>query len=224
MKAVEIKKLSLTLETRSSKINILNGVSVSINKGETVSIVGPSGAGKTSLLMLISGLEKPTSGRIYINGIDITFYNEDELAVFRRDHIGIIFQNFYLIPTMTALENVAIPLEFAGVENAFEKAKDALKEVGLSHRLDHFPSQLSGGEQQRVGIARAFAPNPELILADELTGNLDSENGKKIIDMLFAMNKKRKTTLVLITHDIKLANLCKKHIRILDGEVSTHNK
>ncbi|MFI4984331.1 MAG: ABC transporter ATP-binding protein [Rickettsiales bacterium] len=204
-------------------MNILNNISFAIKNGESVSIIGPSGAGKTSLLMLISGLEKPSSGRILINGADITLYTENELAVFRRDNIGIIFQNFYLIPTMTALENVAIPLEFAGVANAFERAKQALIDVGLEHRIDHFPSQMSGGEQQRVGIARAFAPKPALILADEPTGNLDSENGKKIIDILFELNRKTGTTLVLITHDEKIAARCSKRIKILDGELREHN-
>lgn len=221
---IEIKNLSLTLRSLAGHVNILKSLNLKINAGETLSIVGPSGAGKTSLLMLISGLEKPTSGSINILNQNIESMSEDELANFRLENIGIIFQNFYLIPTMNALENVSLALELKNVKNAKLIAKSALEEVGLGHRTTHFPSELSGGEQQRVAIARAFATNPKIILADEPTGNLDSETGKTVMDLLFQMNKKNKTTLILITHDPKIAKRCKKHLHILDGKIHNVNK
>ena len=216
---IKLSNLSLTLKSDAGKINVLKDISLEIPYGQTVSIVGPSGAGKTSLIMLIAGLEKPTSGAIEVNGQRIDNLSEDDLAIFRRKNIGIIFQNFHLIPTMTALENVMIPLDFAGMPNAEKEAINALSLLGLQNRISHFPSQLSGGEQQRVAIARAFATKPKIILADEPTGNLDSETGKVVMDELFDLNKKFGTTFVLITHDPKIAKRCKRHTHILDGEI-----
>ena len=220
---IKLSNVSLTLKSDAGKINVLKNVNLDIPYGQTVSIVGPSGAGKTSLIMLISGLEKPSSGDIEVSNHKISDLSEDNLAVFRRKNIGIIFQNFHLIPSMTALENVMIPLELAGISNAEKEAISALSLVGLQDRIMHFPSQLSGGEQQRVAIARAFAAKPKIILADEPTGNLDSETGKVVMDELFDLNKKFGTTFILITHDSKLAKRCKRHMHILDGEVHESN-
>ncbi len=220
---IKLTDVSLTLKSDAGKINVLKKVNLDISYGQTLSIVGPSGAGKTSLIMLISGLEKPSSGQIEVSGQRIDNLSEDNLAVFRRKNVGIIFQNFHLIPTMTALENVMVPLEFAGVANSEKEAIAALSLVGLQHRISHFPSQLSGGEQQRVAVARAFAAKPKIILADEPTGNLDSETGKIVMDELFDLNKKFGTTFVLITHDTKLAKRCKRHMHILDGEIHESN-
>lgn len=221
---IRIKDLSFNLKSAAGNVNILKKINLSISKGQTISLVGPSGAGKTSMIMLIAGLEKVSSGSINILGKEISSLSEDELAAFRLDNIGIIFQNYYLIPTMTAIQNVSLPLELKGEKNWRQKALDALNAVGLKERAEHFPSQLSGGEQQRVAIARAFVTNPKIILADEPTGNLDSENGKKVMDLLFSMNTKHKTTLILITHDQKIAKRCKKHIHILDGKLANDNK
>lgn len=218
-KIIQINDLSLTLKSSAGNVNILKNVNLDVAAGETVSLVGPSGAGKTSLLMLIAGLERPTSGSIQVVNANIEKMSEDELAKFRLSNLGIIFQNYYLIPTMTAVQNVALSLELNNIQNAEEKALKALNDVGLAHRASHYPSELSGGEQQRVAIARAFVTNPKLILADEPTGNLDSANGKSIMDLLFKMNSKNKTTLILITHDSKIAKRCKKHIHILDGKI-----
>lgn len=182
--------------------------------------MGPSGSGKTTLLMVLAGLEKPTSGTVEVAGTELGGLSEDDLATFRRDNIGIVFQNFHLIPTMTALENVAIPLEFAGHEDAFKNAGEALAAVGLSERVKHYPGQLSGGEQQRVAIARAFVTTPRLILADEPTGNLDIETGKKVMDMMFEMTRIHGTTLLLVTHDPVLAKGCDIMVNILDGRIA----
>ncbi len=182
-----------------------------------MSIVGPSGAGKTTLLMALSGLERPTSGRICVADIDLGQADEDGLARFRRQHIGIVFQSFHLVPTMTALENVALPLEFAGATDALERAEAALSATGLADRLDHFPGELSGGEQQRVALARAFVANPSLILADEPTGNLDRETGQRVMDLLFNLQRQHGTTLILVTHDERLANRCGSTIEMADG-------
>ena len=221
---IRIKDLSFNLKSAAGNVNILKKINLSISKGQSISLVGPSGAGKTSMIMLIAGLEKVSSGSISILGKEISSLSEDELAAFRLDNIGIVFQNYYLIPTMTAIQNVSLPLELKGEQNWKQKALDALSIVGLKERAEHFPSQLSGGEQQRVAIARAFVTNPKIILADEPTGNLDSENGKKVMDLLFSMNTKYKTTLILITHDQKVAKRCKKHIHILDGKLVNDNK
>jgi putative ABC transport system ATP-binding protein len=187
--------------------------------GETVSIVGPSGSGKSTMMMVIAGLERPTSGRIQVAGMNLDTLDEDGLALFRRKSVGIVFQNFHLIPTMTALENVAVPLELAGDRAAFDKAAQELAAVGLDHRLGHYPGQLSGGEQQRVALARAFAVEPRLLLADEPTGNLDGDTGQRIIDLMFELRARRGTTLLLITHDPALAQRCGRTVRLLDGRI-----
>ena len=187
--------------------------------GEAVGIVGPSGSGKTSLLMLLAGLEQATSGTVEVAGRPLTGLDEDGLARFRRENVGIVFQAFHLIPTMTALENVSVPLELADVEDAEARAGAALEAVGLGHRLTHLPGQLSGGEQQRVALARAFAPRPKLLLADEPTGNLDSATGVAVMDLLFRMQAELGTTLLLITHDGALAGRCGRRVRIVDGRV-----
>lgn len=184
-------------------------------------MVGPSGSGKTSLLMLIAGVERATGGRIEVAGQDITHLDEDQLAVFRRKHVGIVFQNFHLIPTMTARENVTVALEFAGFKDTAAIAENHLKALGLGHRLDHYPEQLSGGEQQRVALARAFAIRPTLLLADEPTGNLDGENGHMIMDMLFSLSKEHGTTLLLITHDKELAAKTSRQLMMSDGRIRT---
>ena len=216
---VEIRNLHLSLIGGAGPVNILRGIDLTVNKGETISIIGPSGAGKTTLLMALSGLEKPTSGQIHIADIDLTQIGEDELARFRRDHIGIVFQSFHLVPTMTAVENVALPLEFAGWQDPSGQAKSALEKTGLSDRLEHFPGELSGGEQQRVALARAFVANPALILADEPTGNLDRETGEMVMNQLFSLQKDHMTTLVLVTHDESLASRCQRSIKMMDGRL-----
>ncbi|MGM0423003.1 MAG: ABC transporter ATP-binding protein [Pseudomonadota bacterium] len=214
---VSMNNIKLTLGSEAGKVDILRGISLDIAAGERLSIVGPSGSGKTTLLMVLSGLQMPTSGSVSIADADITEMNEDELAGFRRDNIGIVFQNFHLVPTMTALENVATPLEFAGDREAFAKAEKVLEAVGLGHRLTHYPGQLSGGEQQRTALARALVGRPKLLLADEPTGNLDGETGEKIIEQLFHLSEESGTTLVLVTHDIGLAARCDRSIHIADG-------
>ncbi|WP_035724649.1 ABC transporter ATP-binding protein [Fodinicurvata fenggangensis] len=216
---IHLQDLHLTYRGTAAEVHVLRGITLSIARGETVSLVGPSGSGKTSLLMVSAGLERSTGGRIEVAGQDIGRLDEDGLAEFRRDRIGIVFQDFHLIPTMTARENVAVPLEFAGRSEAFERAAEVLADVGLDHRLDHYPGQLSGGEQQRVALARAFATSPDLLLADEPTGNLDGETGGKVIDLLFSLQRTHNTTLLLITHDPALAERCERRIRIADGEI-----
>ena len=216
---LSVQNIKLSLSGHTGVVDILRGVTLPIEAGERVSIVGPSGSGKTTLLMVISGLQTPSSGAVDIDGQDITQMDEDTLAAFRRDNIGIVFQNFHLVPTMTALENVATPLEFAGDKNAMEKAKKALISVGLGHRIDHYPGQLSGGEQQRTALARALAPAPRLILADEPTGNLDHDTGEKIIAQIFELAETAGTTLVLVTHDMDLARRCDRIVKIADGEI-----
>lgn len=196
---------------------ILHDISLQVQPGEALSIVGASGSGKTSLMMVMAGVEKASSGQIVIAGENITNYTEDQLAEFRRRHIGIVFQNFHLIPTMSALENVAVALEFAGRTDAQERAREALGLVGLHARVDHYPSQLSGGEQQRVALARAFAIRPSLLLADEPTGNLDSDTGRQIIELMFALQQQQNSTLVLITHDPSLAKRTHRPLTMQDG-------
>ncbi|MCW9034508.1 MAG: ABC transporter ATP-binding protein [Alphaproteobacteria bacterium] len=217
--AVELKDVHLKLTSEAGQVNILRGLNLEINRGETVGIVGPSGSGKTTMLMIIAGLERPSQGGVATAGIALNDLDEDGLASFRRDHVGIVFQDFHLIPTMTALENVAVPLEFAGDKGAFEKAKEQLEAVGLGHRLSHYPGQLSGGEQQRVALARAFVTEPSLLLADEPTGNLDGETGKAVMELLFDLQARKNTTLMLITHDPALAARCGREIRIEDGKI-----
>ena len=214
---VALSDVALTLGSSAGEVNILRGIDLSIPRGETVSVVGPSGSGKTSMLMIIAGLERASAGRVVIGGEDYGRLSEDALALFRRDHVGIVFQSFHLIPTMTALENVAIPLELARRRDAFDRAAAMLDAVGLGHRLSHYPGQLSGGEQQRVALARAFAPEPDLILADEPTGNLDTETGSQIIDVMFDLSQSHETTLLLITHDRQLAGRCDRVVTMRDG-------
>ncbi len=221
--AVSLQDITLTLPSRAGAVEILRGVDLSVNLGEAIGIVGPSGSGKTSLLMLIAGLERATSGTIEVAGVSLTGKNEDALARFRRDTIGIIFQSFHLIPTMTALENVGIPLEFKGVSNALQIAREKLERVGLGHRLTHYPGQLSGGEQQRVAIARALASGASLLLADEPTGNLDQETGDQIINLLFELKDQHAASLLLITHDRALAQRCDRIAEVRDGRIITGN-
>lgn len=211
--------LVFTAIAASGPVQVLRGVDLTVTSGEAVGIVGPSGSGKTSLLMLLAGLERPTAGRLQVAGRDLAALDEDQLARFRRDEVGIVFQAFHLIPTMTALENVAVPLEFAGRGDAFGRAAEALREVGLGHRLDHYPGQLSGGEQQRVALARAVVAEPRLILADEPTGNLDRTTGNAVMELLFGLRARMGTTLLLITHDPQLAERCGRQVRIEDGRI-----
>lgn len=217
---LSLQNISLNLTGSVGDVSILRDVSFSLPKGKSVAIVGPSGSGKTSLLMICAGLLKPSAGKVLFKGQDVTQHSEDDLSTLRRDNMGIIFQSFHLIPTMTALENVAIPLELAGIKDAQDRARAALDNVRLSHRLTHYPAQLSGGEQQRVAIARAISVRPGLILADEPTGNLDQETGKVIISYLFDQVKTNGAPLALITHDPALAESCDIQIHIQDGKVS----
>ncbi len=209
----------LALDSNAGRIEILHGISLDVQVGETLALVGPSGSGKSSLLMLMGGLERATSGTITALDHDLSAMDEDALARFRRENMGVVFQNFHLIPTMTALENVATPLELAGRKDAIERAKAELEAVGLAHRADHYPSQMSGGEQQRVALARACAPSPRLLLADEPTGNLDQSTGETIMDLLFDLHAKRDTTLVLVTHSNALAERCERVVRLRDGRI-----
>ena len=208
---------SLSLKGNAGIVDILKGISLEVKKGETLGLVGPSGSGKSSLLMLMGGLERATGGRVAALGQNLTTMNEDQLARFRRDNMGIVFQSFHLIPTMTALENVATPLELAGVPDAFDRAAEELAAVGLAGRAGHFPSQMSGGEQQRVALARAFVAEPRLLLADEPTGNLDRAKGEEVMALLFDLRARLGTTLLLITHDPALAARCPRQLRIEDG-------
>ena len=209
----------LALDSNAGRIEILHGISLDVQAGETLALVGHSGSGKSSLLMLMGGLERATSGTITALDHDLSAMDEDALARFRRENMGVVFQNFHLIPTMTALENVATPLELAGRKDAIERAKAELEAVGLAHRADHYPSQMSGGEQQRVALARACAPSPRLLLADEPTGNLDQSTGETIMDLLFDLHAKRDTTLVLVTHSNALAERCERVVRLRDGQI-----
>ncbi|KPA21496.1 putative ABC transporter ATP-binding protein [Shimia sp. SK013] len=215
-----LKDATLALDSNAGRVEILNGITLDVHKGETLALVGPSGSGKSSLLMLMGGLERATSGKITALDQNLSQMSEDALAKFRREHMGVVFQNFHLIPTMTALENVATPLELAGRKDAMARARVELDAVGLSHRADHYPSQLSGGEQQRVALARACAPSPQILLADEPTGNLDQATGEVIMDLLFDLHEKRGTTLVLVTHSNDLANRCARTVRLRDGVIA----
>ena len=211
--------MHLSLESNAGTIEILKNISLNVSNGESLALIGPSGSGKSSLLMLLGGLERASSGSVRVAGTELSDLNEDQLAVLRRDQMGIVFQSFHLIPTMSALENVATPLELAGVTDAFKKARGALDTVGLTHRQDHFPGQLSGGEQQRVALARAVVAQPKILLADEPTGNLDGINGIAIMDLLFSLRDQFGSTLILVTHDPVLANRCNRIIRLHDGEI-----
>jgi putative ABC transport system ATP-binding protein len=217
--AIAMENVELSLGDGASRVHILRGVSLEVARGQAIGLVGPSGSGKSTLLMTAAGLERPDSGSVRIGGEEITRLPEDALAQFRGRRIGIVFQAFHLIPTMTALENVAVPLELAGEPDAFERAEAELRSVGLGERLDHYPGQLSGGEQQRVAIARALAPHPTILVADEPTGNLDEATGKDIVDLLFALKRERGTTLLLVTHDSSLAERCDRVVRLREGHI-----
>jgi putative ABC transport system ATP-binding protein len=218
--AIDLRDVHLTLSSRAGEVKILRGVSLRANAGEAIGIVGPSGSGKTSLLMVVSGLEPVTSGEIAVSGTSLLNKSEEQLAQFRRENVGIIFQSFHLIPTLTALENVAIPMEFRGLSDAADRARKGLERVGLGHRLTHYPGQLSGGEQQRVAIARALASGAKILLADEPTGNLDQDTGQSIIDLLFELKNNEGATLLLVTHDRNLAKRCDRIIEVRDGRLT----
>ncbi len=217
--AILLDDVHLTLGSSAGPVNILRGIDLRVASGEVVAVVGPSGSGKSSMMMLIGGLERATRGSVTVAGAALDRMDEDALALFRRDRVGIVFQNFHLIPTMTALENVAIPLEFAGVADAFDRAAARLEAVGLGARLGHYPGQLSGGEQQRTALARAFAADPAIVLADEPTGNLDGETGAQITELMFGMARARGATFLLVTHDDALAARCDRTIRLVDGHI-----
>ena len=221
---LSLTNAALSLMGNAGRVDILHGISLKVHKGETLGLVGPSGSGKSSLLMLMGGLEQATSGKVIALGQDLTTMNEDQLARFRRNNMGVVFQSFHLIPTMTALENVATPLELAGHKDAFDRAAAELEAVGLGNRADHYPSQMSGGEQQRVALARASAPRPRILLADEPTGNLDEANGQAIIDLLFGLRERHGSTLVMVTHSGELARRCDRTIRLRDGRIEDETK
>ena len=216
---VELNAAELTLGSGASSVKVLNGIDLRVAKGESVGIVGPSGSGKSTLLMVVAGLERLDRGEVIVAGSPLHRLAEDDLAAVRGRSIGIVFQSFHLIPNMTALENVAVPLELAGIRDAFDRARDELVAVGLGERLSHFPGQLSGGEQQRVAIARALVPEPALIVADEPTGNLDADTGRQIADLLFAKQAERGATLLLVTHDEKLAARCDRQVAVRSGRI-----
>lgn len=217
--AIALHGIELTLASDAGAVEVLRGIDLEVSQGETVGVVGPSGSGKTSMLMVMAGLEPPTAGGLIVAGHDLVGLDEDALACFRRDHVGIVFQSFHLVPTMTALENVAIPLEFAGAADAFDRAEAELQAVGLGHRLGHYPGQLSGGERQRVALARAFVAEPAILLADEPTGSLDQETGERVLDMMFELKQRRGTTLVLVTHAPELAQRCGRILKLADGRI-----
>ena len=222
-RAVCLKDVHLTLESAAGEVNILRGISLAVEQGEAVGIIGPSGGGKSTMMMVIAGLERASSGQVETAGIDLGQMDEDALALFRRDNVGIVFQDFHLIPTMTALENVAVPLEFAGIEDADERARDRLAAVGLDHRLEHYPGQLSGGEQQRVALARALMNDPDIILADEPTGNLDVTAGGEITAILQGLHADEGKTIVMVTHDLDLAQLADQVYVMREGGATPHD-
>ncbi|MFT6527518.1 MAG: putative ABC transport system ATP-binding protein [Celeribacter sp.] len=214
---ISLKNIGLSLDGNGGRVDILHDITLDVARGETVGLIGPSGSGKSSLLMLLGGLEQATTGVVSVLGRNLTDMNEDALARFRRDHMGVVFQSFHLIPTMTALENVATPLELAGHADAFDRAREELIAVGLGNRCDHFPSQMSGGEQQRVALARAAVPRPDIFLADEPTGNLDGTTGEAIMDLLMGLRDRHGATMILVTHAPELAARCDRVIRLRDG-------
>ena len=216
---VRARNVTLALGSAEAKVEILRGIDLDIRRGESVAVLGASGSGKSSLMAVLSGLERATNGEVMIGGADFSALDEDDLARARRGHVGIILQAFHLLPTMTALENVAVPLELAGDKHAFDRAARELTAVGLGHRMDHYPAQLSGGEQQRVAIARAMAPGPEILFADEPTGNLDGKTSEVITNLLFQRHKETQATLMLITHDRSLAERCDRIVEISDGRI-----
>ncbi len=217
--AIALAGVNLALGQGAARVHILKDIDLDIGTGEAVGLVGPSGSGKSTLLMVMAGLERANTGTVAVAGEDLSGFNEDALARFRGRHVGIVFQSFHLIPTMTALENVAVPLELAGLNDAQTRAREELAAVGLGDRLHHYPAQLSGGEQQRVALARALVPNPAIVVADEPTGNLDEETGQQIIELLFAGHARRGTTLVLVTHDVALAARCARVVRLRSGRI-----
>ncbi len=217
---IELKDIGLTLPSQAGDVEILRAIDLTVRAGERVGIAGPSGSGKSSLLMIIGGMERATLGVARVLGADLGALDEDRLARLRRDHMGVVFQFFHLIPTMTALENVATPLELAGRADAFDRAAEMLMEVGLDHRATHYPVQLSGGEQQRVALARALAPRPALLLADEPTGNLDGRTGAAVADLMFRLVSEQEATLVLVTHSPDLARRCSRVLTMADGRIS----
>jgi putative ABC transport system ATP-binding protein len=217
--AIRLTDVHLTLKSAAGPVDILNGVSMTVAAGESIALTGPSGSGKSSLLMVAAGLEQATAGRVEVTGTDITRMGEDAAARFRLGRVGIVFQSFHLIPTMTALENVAVPLELMGMKDAFDRAEAELRGVGLGKRAEHYPGQLSGGEQQRVALARALAAQPKVLFADEPTGNLDTATGGAIADLIFALNKERGAALFLVTHEEKLAARCGRIVRLADGKI-----
>ena len=221
VKAIELENVELSLGRGAARVHILRGVSLAVERGEAVGLVGPSGSGKSTLLMTMAGLERPDAGTVRIDGQDLAPLDEDDLARFRGRRVGIVFQSFHLLPTMTALENVAVPLELAGAPDAFGRAAAELRNVGLGERLSHFPAQLSGGEQQRVALARALAPDPAILVADEPTGNLDDATGRQIIDLMFALKRERGASLVLVTHDSGLAARCDRTVAMRSGRIET---
>ena len=216
---LRLNDVGLTLNAGAAPVEILHDIDLEVAAGESLAMIGPSGSGKSSLLMLMGGLERATAGRVEVMGADLGALDEDALAAFRRDRIGVVFQSFHLIPTMTALENVATPLELAGASDAFDRAAEELKAVGLDHRTGHYPAQLSGGEQQRVALARASVTRPRLLLADEPTGNLDEATGAQIMDLLFGLGERHGATLVMVTHARDLAARCDRVLRLRDGRV-----
>lgn len=216
---IKLNNVSLTLESGAGPVNILKSLSLAIKKGTSVGIVGPSGSGKSSLMSLMTGLEQATSGDVIVDGLALGGKDEDILAKHRLSRIGIVLQAFHLIPTMTALENVAVPMELAGRKDAFARAEKELELVGLGHRIEHYPTQLSGGEQQRVALARALAPEPSILFGDEPTGNLDGNTGRAIIDLIFDLAERRGSTLIIVTHDPKLADRCDRVISMADGNI-----
>ena len=218
---IELRGAALTLDGNAGRVEILHGIDLSVAAGETLGLIGPSGSGKSSLLMLMGGLERATGGSVTVMGQEITALSEDALARLRRQHMGVVFQSFHLIPTMTALENVATPLELAGAPDAFDRAAEELARVGLAHRGGHYPSQMSGGEQQRVALARAAAPRPAILLADEPTGNLDEANGAAIMDLLFDLRDRHGSTLVMVTHAPELAARCDRVQPLRDGRLAS---
>ncbi|HQU70597.1 MAG TPA: ATP-binding cassette domain-containing protein [Albidovulum sp.] len=221
---LELKEAGLVLDGNAGPVEILKGVTFKVGRGESVGLIGPSGSGKSSLLMLLGGLERATSGTVHALGQDLTAMDEDALARFRRSNMGIVFQSFHLIPTMTALENVAVPLELAGVRDAFDRAAAELAAMGLGTRLDHYPAQLSGGEQQRVALARAAVSRPAIFLADEPTGNLDGTTGETIMNLLFGLRDRHGATLVLVTHAPELAARCDRIVRLADGAIASDDR
>ena len=216
---IQLRGVHVTLTSAAGPVKILRGIDLDVATGSSVSVVGPSGSGKSTLMAVVGGIERPSAGEVRVNGQDLGGLDEDQMASFRGRTIGILFQSFHLIPTMTALENVAVPLELAGATGAFERAAEHLAEVGLSARVDHYPGQLSGGEQQRVALARALSNRPSLLLADEPTGNLDQDTGRDIIELIFRMQRERGVTLLLITHEAALAARCQRHLRMMDGQL-----